>query len=130
MTRNLVFTRALMVMMIGLTSCSESRTKVSESPDGGLVVYEGKKLGAGQAPDSVKSYLAATGSVPAANAKPIFEGQDVGQICYNWAGPNELNIRISGGYVDSVVSLWHGPDNHHVTIRYLGAADCAWRKVS
>lgn len=115
-------------MMFGLTSCSERRATVSKSPDGRTVVYEGRKSGAGPAPDSVTIYLLTAPAVPSADAEPIFEGQDVGHVCYDWPSPTALNIRISGGYVDRIVSQWVGPNGQHIAVRYLGTSGCVWRK--
>jgi hypothetical protein len=128
MIRYLAVTLSLAGMMLGLTSCSERRTAVTKSPDGQIVVYEGRKSAAGPAPDSVTIYLLIAPTVPTDDAKPIFEGQDVGHICYDWPSSSVLNIRISGGYVDNVASQWVGPNGRHIAVRYLGTSGCAWRK--
>lgn len=117
-------------MMLSLTSCSERRAAVSKSPDGRIIVYEGRKSGAGPAPDSVTIYLLIAPNVPSADVKPILEGQDVGHVCYDWPSPSTLNIRISGGYIDHVASQWVGPNGRHIAVRYLGTSGCIWPKSS
>jgi hypothetical protein len=128
MTRclSLIFSTAGMVF--GLTSCSERGAAVSKSPDGQITIYEGRTLGAGPAPDSVKTYLLVAAKVPSKDAVPIFEGQDVGRVCYDWLNSTTLNIRISGGYVDRLASQWLGPDGRRIGVRYLGISGCVWRK--
>lgn len=117
---------SLAAMMLSLTSCSEMTTSVSKSPDGQVVVYERRKSGAGPAPDSVRSFLAAAGTTLPSKAEPILEGQDVGRVCYTWTSPTELNLRISGGYIDRVARRWQGQDGLRVEIRYVGTPGCAW----
>lgn len=130
MIRSLLLILSLVVMMLNLASCSERIATVSKSPDSRVVVYEGHKAGPGQVPDSVRSFLLPAGSSPTADEKPIFEGQDVGLICYSWPSPTELNLKISGGYVDQVASQWQGPDGLRVTIRYVGTSGCVWHPTS
>ncbi len=86
--------------------------------------------GAGLAPDSVRAYLLVTGAIPVASTQPVFEGQDVGRVCYDWLTPTELHVRISGGYVDRVASQWQSPEGRWITIRYVGTSGCVWRKAS
>ena len=128
MTRYIAIILSLAGMMLGLTSCSERRAEVSTSPDGQIVVYEGRKPGAGPAPDSVAIYLTIASTDQSADAKSVFEGQDVGRVCYDWPSPSALNIRISGGYVDRVASQWIGPNGRRIAVRYLGSSGCVWRK--
>lgn len=130
MSRYVLHILLLVGMMLGLTSCIERGEVVSRSPDGKIVVYEGRKEGAGLAPDSVETYLLVAAKVPAADAQSIFEGQDVGRVCYDWSSPTMLNVRISGGYADRVVSHWSSPDGRRISIRYLGTTGCVWTKQS
>ena len=118
---------SIAVTMLTLTSCSERMQSVSKSPDGNIVIYEGRKSGAGPAPDSVRSYLSIVGADLTDDANPIFEGQDVGRICYSWQNSTELTVRISGGYVDRVAPQWESPEGRRVTIRYAGISGCEWR---
>lgn len=129
MIRSCLLVLSLTAMTLGVTSCKERETTVSKSPDGGVIVYEHRKAGAGPAPDSVKAFLAAVTSPHPQDAVPVFEGQDVGLICYDWPKPDELDVRISGGYIDRVASQWRRPDGRSVKIRYLGTSGCVWHQA-
>lgn len=129
MTRPYYLMLSVLAMMLNLTSCSENLEKVSKSPNGQLTIYEGRKYGAGIAPDSVKVYISPSSSAIPKNAETVFEGQDVGRICYNWLTPSELNISISGGYVDQIASQWQISDGVRVKVRYVGTSGCVWRRA-
>jgi hypothetical protein len=129
MIRSFLLVLSLTAMTLGITSCKERETTVSKSPDGGVIIFERRKAGAGPAPDSVKAFLAAVTSPHSQGAVPVFEGQDVGRVCYDWPKPDELDVRISGGYVDSVASQWQGPDGRHIKIRYGGTTGCVWHQA-
>lgn len=113
-----------------LVSCNEEIKKVSVAPRGQVIVYEARTSGAGPAPDSVKVYLLNTGAAMEGRGQPIFEGQDVGAICYTWLTDEELNISISGGYVDRIVQGWRSSKGRLVKVRYIGEPRCKWRRTA
>ena len=113
-----------------LASCSEKINKVSAAPNGQVVVYEARTSGAGPAPDSVKVYLLNAGAAMEGRDQPVFEGQDVGAICYTWPTDEELNISISGGYVDRIVQGWRSSEGRLVKVRYIAEPRCKWRNTA
>ena len=131
MKHSLFLIFSLITVTLILTSCSEKIEKISKSPDGSIIVYEGRNYGAVSAPDSVKAYLVSSvsDSTSLENVEAVFEGQDVGLVCYSWPTSKELNISISGGYVDHVASQWQSSDGRRVTIRYTGTSGCMWHRT-
>lgn len=106
-----------------LASCGGKTSKIPTPDYSGVDVYEKRLFGAGPAPDSVKVYITDKGSALSEEISPVFEGQDVGLICYHWIGTN-LNISISGGYADQTVHRWFGTHGHKVNINYRGKTSC------
>ena len=110
-----------------LTSCS-SKSRYVPTPDGvGLFIIESRISGAGPAPDSIRVYLTSTRKLPHKGDVPIFEGQDVGSVCYRWVGAGLLRLSISGGYLDRIYAQWHGVNGRTVIITYDGTNNCHWK---
>jgi hypothetical protein len=119
---------AIFAAMAFVCGCSNSSTVRILVPENiGLGLFEERYLSGGTAPDLLKVYLVESGkSQVGAHDQPIFEGQDVGAVCYQWPSADELEIRISGGYVDHVEAVWRGNNNRAVNIRYMGMDGCVW----
>lgn len=127
MSRYLSLILLLAGMILSLTSCGERSVALSKSPDGRIIVYEELISRPGLAPNTVSTYLLVGATTPSEGTDPVFEGQDVGRICYDWPSPTALNIRISGGYVDHVASHWIDPSGNRIAVRYLGTLGCVWK---
>jgi hypothetical protein len=93
-----------------------------------MSIFERRVDGAVAAPDSVQVYLAKSGATPKRGDKPIFEGQDVGRICYFWYRVGGLIINISGGYVDSVSSYRPEKSGMEVKVTFDPHLDCEWKR--
>src|SRR6202035_1784782 len=107
-------------------SCSGRTQWVPTPPNVGLLLFESRINGAGPAPDSVKVYLTKTDKRPEKSDMPIFEGQDVGRICYIWSNSRELHLRISGGYVDRVSQQWQDGGGRKVNGAFRGTKRLHW----
>jgi hypothetical protein len=118
------------VILLVTVACTRHVREVQVPPEVGLKLYEERVYGTGPAPDSLRVYLSRDSYDVAKNRRPILEAQDAGTVCYEWKGSNELELRISGGYLDDVLSQWSGPDGRTVTVRYKGTDGCAWRRES
>ncbi len=118
----------VIIICLLLLACSESVVKISTPKEFEPDLYEVRILGEGIAPDSTKVYLVNPRETITEYSDPIFEGQDVGSVCYAWPGINELEISISGGYVDHVKSEWRQKDGRSVKINYVINTNCLWNR--
>ena len=117
----------LLVFVLIVSGCKERIYKVTGSSNEHFIIFEGRKNGAGPAPDSVKIYVISRSSFSENDRTTIFEGQDVGKVCYRWINPMTLQIAISGGYADRVLSS-AAIDGELLRIKYVGTEDsCRWQ---
>lgn len=111
-----------------LASCTTRTRQIPVAPNLKLRLFESRIDGAGPAPDSIKIYITNFGEYPRKTDIPIFEGQEVGRVCYVWLSKYELHIRISGGYPDNVLGQWQDKAGHIVKIVFDGFKDCKWNE--
>lgn len=123
-------TYVVTVICLFLLSCSENVEKIPTPKGFALDLYEVRILGEGIAPDSLKVYLVSPGEDITQKDYPVFEGQDIGSICYAWPNLNELEISISGGFVDNVETQWEQSNGHIVKIKYVENINCSWKYES
>lgn len=72
------------VSMIGLLESCSAHIDHGHTPSNvDLFLFESRINGAGSAPDSIKIYMTDVNKVPKKEDTPIFEGQDVGKVCYD-----------------------------------------------
>ena len=114
------------VALVSLAGCRERMFDVGSSPDKRIQLLERRTSGALAAPDSVKVYARAAHSD--SSKRLIFEGQDVGKICYSWIDPETLRISISGGYPDQLATAVK-IEGQLVRVQYAGVtSECVWRR--
>jgi hypothetical protein len=119
-------TTVVVALCLPTFACKTKIKRYPAPPGVRLVVVERRVAGALAAPDDAKVYLVSSADALLTDATMIFEGQDMGAICYRWASPTELHISVSAGYPDQVFSRWTGRDGRSVKLIYEGARNCAW----
>jgi hypothetical protein len=109
-----------------LASCKGETKKIPVPAEVRLDLYEARILGAGLAPDSVRVHLVEAGQSFSKDSPTVFEGQDVGALCYTWRSPRDLWISMSGGYVDHVArQVIVGRQS--INVKYTTEISCSWK---
>lgn len=116
---------AVLLVVMLVTACARKREiEVPVPPNIGLRLIEERHYSSGPGPDYVRVYLLTAGRSVSKSDVPIFQGQEVGQICYQWGSPTALQFGIDGGYVDSVARNWKSPTGLDVNVTFLGKVAC------
>lgn len=119
---------SILFALLALAGCHERTWKIAAPASAHLNIVEGRTSGPGLMPDLVSVYVSPSDAPNKISRVAIFQGQDIGKICYQWIDPATIELAISDGYADRV-STEVQLKGKILRVKYVGVSpNCHWRR--